>query len=55
MSTRKIKIVKRNTPKPIPEPKQPIDTDRNISNTVKTWISERQKNGFTPNASTRTK
>jgi len=54
MNKRKIKVVKRDAPaKPAPavEPKQPVDTDRGISNAVKGWITERQKNRDAENTS----
>jgi hypothetical protein len=47
MTKRKIKVVKRDAPvqpPPVPEPKPVVDTDRGISNAVKSWITERRKN-----------
>jgi hypothetical protein len=46
MTHRKIKVVKRDAavPKAPVEQKQPEDTERGMSNTVKDWITERRRN-----------
>jgi hypothetical protein len=46
MTHRKIKVVKRDAaaPEAPVEEKQPEDTERGMSNTVKDWISERRLN-----------
>jgi hypothetical protein len=56
MTTRKIKIVKRDAPvpEPVPPPEELPDqaaTDRRISNSVKKWISERRESSLAEKAS----
>jgi len=46
MNKQKIKVVKRDAPKPEPTPvsRPEKDPNRGITNTVKDWISERREN-----------
>jgi hypothetical protein len=46
MTKRKIKIVKRDAPipQPTPVPESPADTEKDMTNTVKNWITERREN-----------
>jgi len=58
MTKRKIKVVKRDAPiqpAPVPEPKPPVDTDRGISNAVKSWITERRENSIAEQTSNEVK
>lgn len=53
MTTRKIKLVKRDAPRPEPAAveKPPADPERGIKNTVKDWITERRENSRQEQAS----
>jgi hypothetical protein len=53
MTNRKIKVVKRDAPTPEPEivSKPEANPNRDMTNTVKDWISERRENSQAESAS----